>query len=206
MKELYDYLVKNKVSPNGLFVLHCTFHGYMYPNYVNFRTEQYYLYRNGFLKEEDTGVNKIYKMTDQGLAVLREAENILTKMKRAKKQAVPLEEWEDKIVAYNEMFPKGYKPGTKYSFRTQPKELFERFVWFFKEYPEYNWDLVLEATRKYIRSFEESGDFTYLQQSKYFIKKEDRNKNVTSALATMCYNIAEGNEEEVATGFHYFGP
>jgi hypothetical protein len=45
-----------------------------------------------------------------------------------------------------------------------------------------------------------------MQTSKYFIKKEDKSKSVTSTLATVCYDISEGNDTEISTGFHYFGP
>jgi len=205
MKDLYDFLVKNKVSPNGLFVLHCTHNGYMYPNYVNFNHEQYRLEITGHLIKENTGISTVYKITEKGLHLLREAEHTLTKMKRAKK-AIPLQEWEDNVVKYNEMFPKGKKEGSSISFRTNPRELMDRFMWFFKEYPEYTWEHVFQATEKYVNTFDEASGFTYMQTSKYFIKKDDKSKTTTSTLATMCYNIVEGNDTEVHSGYHYFGP
>jgi hypothetical protein len=83
--------------------------------------------------------------------------------------------------------------------------LYQRFVWFFTEYPEYTWEDVFVATKKYLAGFEASVDYTYAQTSKYFIKKDDKNKNIVSTLATMCYNIAQGNDDEIDSGFHYFG-
>lgn len=209
MKDLYDYLVREGVTPNGLFILHATHNGYMYPNYVNFKHEQYRLSLSGYLvevKSESTTYNTIYKITDKGLHLLRESTNIVAKMKPAKKSEVPFSEWETKIQEYNEIFPKGKKDGASISFRTNPKDLFDRFKWFFKEYPEYTWDDVLTATKKYVEAFEVSQDYKYLQTSKYFIKKEDKSKSINSTLATMCYNMKEGNDEEINTGFHYFGP
>ena len=205
MKDLYDFLVKNKVSPNGLFVLNCVHNGYMYPNYVNFNHEQYRLEITGHLKKDVTGVSPVYKITDKGVMLLKEAEHTLTKMKRAKKN-ISTENWEENIAKYNEMFPKGKKEGASISFRTNPKELMERFIWFFKEYPEYTWELVFQATERYVNSFDETTGYTYMQTSKYFIKKEDKSKTITSTLATMCYNIKEGNDVEINTGYHYFGP
>ena len=205
MKDLYDFLVKNKVSPNGFLVLHCTYNGYMYPNYINFSSEQYRLEITGHLSKELTGVNHVYKITEKGLHLLREAEHVLTKVKRPKK-AVPLQEWEENVTKYNEMFPKTKKEGTNISFRTNPRELMDRFMWFFKEYPEYTWEQVFKATEKYLESFDEATGFTYMQTSKYFIKKEDKSKTTTSTLATMCYNIAEGNDVDMNTGYRYFGP
>lgn len=205
MKDLYDLLVTNKVSPNGLFVLHCTNHGYMYPNYVNFNSEQYRLEITGHLTKNKTGLGATYELSEKGRLLLTEAEHIMTKMKRAKK-TVPLLEWEDNVAKYNEMFPKGKKEGSPVSFRTNPRELMDRFMWFFKEYPEYTWDLVFQATEHYLKTFDESTGYTYMQTSKYFIKKDDKNKTTTSTLATICYNILEGNDTEVSTGYHYFGP
>jgi hypothetical protein len=147
----------------------------------------------------------VNKITDKGLLLIKQAEDILTKMKKEKKKKVPFEDWEEKIAQYNDMFPKGRKMGSTVSFRANPKELYERFVWFFTAFPEYGWDEVFDATKKYLASFEASMDYTYAQTSKYFIKKEDKNKDTVSTLATMCYNIAQGNDDEVDSGFHYFG-
>jgi len=206
MRELFDFLVKNSVSPNGFLVLHSTYYSYMYPNYINFRHEQYRLEMTGHLKEEKKEVGSIFVLTEKGLHLLREAEEILMKTKRAKKTKIPLDEWEPNIKRFNEMFPKGKKEGTNVSFRTNPKELMERFVWFFKEYPDYTWDQIFEATQKYVDSFDESTGYTYMQVSKYFIKKDDKFRSTSSSLANMIYNMLEGNDEEVSSGYHYFGP
>lgn len=207
MKELYDYLVQQKITPNGLFILHATYQNYMYTNYVNFKHEQYRLALTGHLMEDKSGgLNPVYKITDKGLHVIREAEQLMTKLKRAKRTELPFTEWEKYIVEYNDMFPKGKKLGSSVTFRTNPKELFERFKWFFKEYPEYTWEDVIAATAQYIKVHEEANDFTYMQTSKYFVKKEDKSKTTTSSLANMIYNIKSGNTDDVDSGFHYFGP
>ncbi len=206
MRELFDFLVKNSVTPNGYLVLHSTFHSYMYPNYINFRHEQYRLEMTGHLKEEKKDVGSVYVLTEKGLHLLREAEEVALKAKRAKKAKIPLAEWEDNIKRFNEMFPRSKKEGTNLSFRTNPKELMERFVWFFKEYPDYTWEQVFQATQKYCDSFDESTGYTYMQISKYFIKKDDKFRSTSSTLANMIYNMLEGNDEEVSSGYHYFGP
>jgi hypothetical protein len=79
-------------------------------------------------------------------------------------------------------------------------------MWFFETYPEYNWEMILDVTKKYVEITSEN-DVRYLQSSKYFIKKQDKNLEITSTLASLCWNVVEGNDEEVsAQGFHYFGP
>ena len=64
----------------------------------------------------------------------------------------------------------------------------------------------MDATKKYVKTFDEEGDYTYLQTAKYFIKKDDRNKNTTSTLGSICYMISEGEDFEIDKGHHYFGP
>lgn len=205
MKELYDFLAKNDITPNGLYVLHCLNKNYSHANYVNTQTELYRLTMSQLVikKVDDFGTK--YVITTKGNHLLKEAEELLVVGKRAKKNEVPFADWEQKIIAYNEMFPKGKKAGSSVSFRTNPKELYEKFKWFFAENPDYTWELVMKATADYVKSFDESMEYTYMQTSKYFIKKEDKNRNVTSTLGSMCYNILEGNTEEVSDGYRFFG-
>lgn len=201
MKEFFDYLVKHKLSPNGFYVLHSAFNGYTHSNFINVRSEQYRLALCDYMKE----VEGTYVLTVLGKGVLRNGQKILEKTPAKKK--VPFEDWEENIVRYNDYFPKGKRPDSTNAYRTNPKELYERFIWFFNEYPDYTWELVFQAIEQYTNSFRESGDYTYMQGSKYFIKKEDKNRQVTSSLGTMCWNIIEGNDTDIVNeGFHYFGP
>lgn len=203
MKEFFDYLAKHSVSPNGYYVLHCTFHGYFHANYVNIKSEQYRLAASGYLKSEGSDQ---YSITTLGENIIKNGDKIFEKH-IVKKKKVPFEEWATYISQFNDMFPRGRRSGASMSYRCNPKELYERFAWFFNEFPEYNWDMVLKATTQYVNSFKESDDYTYMQNAKYFIKKDDKNKQTVSNLATLCWQIAEGNDTEIEKeGFHYFGP
>jgi len=202
MKDFYDYLAKHGVSPNGFYVLHSMYEGYTHTGLINVRTEQYRLTMSEYLAEKDG----VYTITTLGKGIVRNGLKALDKAK-AKAKKVPFEEWQEKIVQFNEMFPKGKRPDSAHSYRTNPKELYEKFIWFFNEYPDYTWELVLQATAQYIKAYTDASDYTYMQSSKYFIKKEDKNKQVTSTLASMCWNILEGNDVDVnSEGYHYFGP
>lgn len=202
MKKLFDELLINKVTPNGLLVLYATYNKSLeYVSLVNFRHEQHRLQLTGYLQHEDG----VYNITDKGLHLLRECEQTIGKIQKAKKKNIPFSEWEEQIAKYNDLFPKQKKPGSNYYFRTAPKELFSRFKWFFLEYPEYTWDDVFEATKKYVNSHEEAGDYTYMQLNKYFIKKDDKNRSTTSALATEIFNMHNAPDEEINTGTYYFG-
>ena len=69
-------------------------------------------------------------------------------------------------------------------------ELKERFVWFFKTYPEYDWDLVLDAADDYTKLFKMK-NYQYMATSSYFIKKMNSQKEVTSKLADYCQQILD---------------
>jgi len=207
MKEFYEFLNNNELTPNAHYILYCMVYNIPIKG-VSYTSEQYKLSLAGFLTENKSETQGIfYTITSKATHVVHESEVYICNIKTVKKvNKVSYQDWEEKIKQYNELFPKGKKAGSTMSFRTNPKELYDKFKWFFQEYPEYDWDMVLTATEKYVNMFEESNDYTYMQTSKYFIKKDDKNKVTTSTLSTHCYNIVEGNDEEISTGTYYFGP
>ena len=201
MKKFYDYLASQGLTPNGFYVIHATKNGYYHDKYVNIRTEQHRLSLTGFLDED--GDN--YTLTSKALDVIKNAEKLMIEVSKKIKK-VPYGAWSDEITQFNNLFPKGKREDSTIAYRTNPKELHERFNWFFETYPEYNWEMVINATKKYVEVVS-SNDVKYLQTSKYFIKKQDKNLEITSTLASLCWNIVEGNDEDVtAQGYHYFGP
>ena len=117
MKEFFYYLVKQKLSPNGFYVLHSAFNGYTHSNFINVRSEQYRLALCDYMKE----VGGTYVLTTLGKGVLRSGQKILDKAPAKKK--VPFEDWEENIVRYNDYFPKGKRPYSTNAYRTTPKEL-----------------------------------------------------------------------------------
>jgi hypothetical protein len=206
MKELFTYLMANKITPNGLFALWTISEKVGYLNYINIVIELSKLERLNLITKIQCENNTCtYNITSKGRIILITAAKHMASAKKTNK--VTMQEWESYIVTYNEMFPKGKKEGSAVGFRTNPKELLEKFSWFFEEYPEYSWENVLAATKSYTKEFEDKNDYTYMQTSKYFIKKEDKNRVVTSTLAQICYNISQGDDININnTGYHYFGP
>jgi hypothetical protein len=102
------------------------------------------------------------------------------------------DDYQPKVKAYREMFPTGSHPTLNYTFRTSIEDLTPRFTWFFSRYPQFNWDLVLEATQQHVRKCAENG-YRGLGKSNLFIKKTDRDSNtVTSPLADICQDILDG--------------
>jgi len=206
MKEFFNFLKENDLTPNGHYVLYCMVNNLPIEN-VNYIYEQYKLFLSDYVSEEKDVVGNIcYIPTKKAEHIVHESDVYICNLKVTKKvNKISFEDWEEKIKEYNEIFPKGKKSGS-IAFRTNPKELYDKFKWFFAEYPEYTWDNVITATKMYAQEFESSCDYTYMQTSKYFIKKDDKNKVTTSTLATVCYNIAEGNTDNISSGTYYFGP
>ena len=199
MKELFSFLLERRITPNGLFTLYCLHKKKQEKDYVNYLTELHRLIVSGHVEMK----GKSYQITNKGLFILQEADKMIKFSKS--KIKVDFKEWEENILKYNNIFPNGKKEGINISFRSTPKELLPRFIWFFNEYPEFSWEEVFKATETYVKGFEQSGDFKYMQLSKYFIKKDDQSKNTTSTLAQVCYDILNGVEDVENNGYCYYG-
>lgn len=70
-----------------------------------------------------------------------------------------------------EIFPKGKKEGTNYYWTEGVALIVRRLKMFFKKYGNsYTDEQIIQATKKYIESF--NGDYQYMRLLKYFIFKE----------------------------------
>lgn len=73
------------------------------------------------------------------------------------------------------LFPTGKKPGTNYYWADGVPLIEKRLKLFFKKYgKDYTNDQIIEATKKYVQSF--NGDYQYMKLLKYFICKDKINK------------------------------
>jgi len=210
MQTLFNKLASIDITPNGFYVLYATANNISHTSFVNYFHERHRLTVTGFLTtivahpEESKDIKTSYNLTSKGKDALKEVEELFDGMNKAKTPKLKYEDFEERIIAYNSLFPKGKKEGSSVSFRTNPKDLFTRFKWFFAEYSEYTWEEIMYATEQYVKVYEDTGDFTYMQTSKYLIKKQDKHSTITSNLATMCYNIKDGNDIALNDGTFYF--
>lgn len=69
-----------------------------------------------------------------------------------------------------EMFPKGKKPGTNIYWAEGIVLIKRRLKLFFKKYGNFEDDIIIDATKRYIDSF--YSDIAYMKTLKYFIFKE----------------------------------
>lgn len=69
-----------------------------------------------------------------------------------------------------DMYIQGKKAGTQDYFKGSSAEIVQRLKRFFAEYGEFTDEQIIEATKKYIVSF--NGDYKFAQLLKYFISKK----------------------------------
>ena len=104
-----------------------------------------------------------------------------------------------KIKQYRELFPKGKLPSGVPA-RNNVKTLTDSFKWFFQTY-DYSWDTIIKATTMYVNEYSKD-EYLYMQNSKYFIKKQDKHKGTQSGLADYCDFILDGVNTIEPEGFN----
>lgn len=99
-----------------------------------------------------------------------------------------------------ERFPPGFKvddrSGTKYYHKSNKKAITQALKRFIVYYGDYSDEEILDATQRYIDSFQ--GNYVPpFQMANYFVVKDLRNKggDITSSLATFLENKEEGEGE-----------
>jgi hypothetical protein len=73
------------------------------------------------------------------------------------------------------------------------KTLENSFRWFFDNY-SYSWDIILEATTKYVDDYEMK-NYEFMRTSQYFVRKQNTDKTWDSDLATYCDMILNGEDD-----------
>lgn len=95
-----------------------------------------------------------------------------------------------------EIYPTGKIAGTSYYYKGNKTDISRKLKSFFRRYgSKYTDKQIIEATRKYIESF--NGNYTYLKLLKYFIWKDevkDGEVVQTSVLADYIENLNQGDD------------
>lgn len=165
-----------------MFLLDCYRENIQAGNLINENAEKLICYTKGFIDAKG-------KLTEKGNQLLEEFETLLVKKKKAVAKETLGENFIERVEQYRELFPKHRLPSGELA-RQSVQELKDKFVWFFKTYPMYNWELVLDATDYYI-AMKRSENWMYMRTSSYFIKKADKNKETISTLADYCQYLLD---------------
>jgi hypothetical protein len=184
--QLWTTLIKYNVSPNQLYFLDCCRYKIKPTHLIDEDKEREVATERGHLDKDG-------KLTPGALFVLDEFETLLSKTKKKVVSEVLGMDALKNVKIYREMFPAEKLPSGEVG-RQGIQELRDKFVWFFKTYPEFTWDNVLDATDYYIHTKRKDG-FNYMINSTYFIQKTDpRTKVSRSALADHCQLLIDNPE------------
>ena len=144
---------------------------------------------------EEGYITKEKSITPQGKKIIVTLDNYFTVNKKKTTKQLLGKSGSLNICQYRLIFPKGKLPSGVPG-RNNVKILTENFRWFFAEY-DYTWEEVMKATKMYVNEYQKN-NYMYMQNSQYFISKQDKHKVKTSKLADYCDMIRDGivNEED----------
>lgn len=181
--QLWSVNIRHHVSPNLIYFLDCCRKKIKPVNIINQDAEMIISKSRGLIDENNN-------LTAKAIVILDEFETYLVKKKTKVTKEVLGEDFLKRVTEYREAFPKQRLPSGELA-RQSIKELQDKFVWFFKTYPEYDWDLVLDAADYYNILFEKK-NYLYMATSSYFIKKTNpQTKETTSKLADYCQQLLD---------------
>lgn len=185
MWEMFQKMLKKKLTPNQCFLLFSIYNNTTPSTY----NEQDYnvLMDLGYIEEKN--------VTGAGLKIITHLDNYFKVNKKRTEKELLGKDGLEIIKKYREVFPKGRLPSGVPA-RNNIKILTENFRWFFGEY-DYSWDEIIKATKMYVNEYRDN-QYMYMQNSQYFISKQDKHKVKTSKLSDYCDMIRDGvsTEEE----------
>ena len=190
MNEIFNKLVKEKLTPNSLYVLHCIKEKIsVSKSLANSDLEIHKLLTDDWLNDK-------LQLTSKSIIFMEELNSYFRKSKKKTSKDLMGDNFDNKIKLYNSLFPAKKLGSGKYA-RTNVKNLETSFRWFFDTY-DYDWHTILLATKKYIEEYKMK-NYEYMRTSQYFIRKQNTDKSFESDLATYCdmLNEVDSNEEDI---------
>lgn len=181
--QLWSVAIKYNISPDLLYFLDCCKKNIKPTNIIDGATQNVLAINQGLIDEHG-------KLSHLATQIVDEFEMYIVKKKTKVTKEVLGENFIQKVTEYREAFPRIRLPSGELA-RQSVQELKERFIWFFKTYPEYDWDLVLDAADYYNILYEKKR-YSFMVTSSYFIKKTNpQTKETTSKLADYCQLLLE---------------
>ena len=188
MLELFQKILKDKLTPNQLLLL------YGIKNSISFPISN--------KKEDATRLIElglvIYKkpkftLSAKGKSICVKYNQYFKVSKKRTTSQLLGKGYAEMLKIYREAFPAGKLPSGKPG-RQNIKTLENAFRWFFDTY-DYTWEEVSHATVMYLTEYKDK-DYMYMKTSQYFICKTDKYKVKHSELADYCDMVRDGVEIE----------
>lgn len=180
MLELFQKMQKYRITPNQCMILFAFKEGIT--PYISEEFDIKNLIEEGY-------INKDNSITVEGEKVITTLNNYFTVNKKKTNRQLLGKSGALNIEQYRNIFPKGKLPSGVPA-RNNVKILTENFRWFFAEY-DYSWEEIIKATKMYVNEYQRN-NYLYMQNSQYFISKQDKHKVKTSKLADYCDMIRDG--------------
>ena len=188
MWEFLQIILKNNITPNQCLLLYSLKEGIRPSIYIE--QDMVNLINQGFYKSPN--------ITDHGKKLMRSLDNYFIKAKKKTAADIMGKDYLENVKKYREAFPTGKLPSGVPA-RNNVKILTENFRWFFDEF-DYNWDEVLKATARYVKEYS-SNEYLYMQNSQFFISKQDKHRVKSSKLADYCDMIRDNVKSD--DDFHF---
>jgi hypothetical protein len=171
----YNFLLKNQLSPNQHYILHCFKNNIRTVLINNIDLDMSMLKAAGFLTND-------LKLTEKSEIML---DSVATLFKKTQgKNVIDLmgADYLTKITQYRSLFPKNKK--------STPAEVKVKFAKLFYENPQITWDILLKGTQLY---FSEERDEKYIYKASNFIMVQ-RNGINTYPILEYYERIEEGED------------
>lgn len=185
MQELFSKILQHGLTPNAVYVLYCIKEKVKCSDSVNFSLEVLKLKSGNYLTEN-------LELSGDTLKFIQEIEGYFKKSKKKTSKTLMGDEFLENIKTYNECFPATKLPSGVYA-RVNVKSLENAFRWFFETF-DYSWEVVIQATEKYVEEYS-INRYNYMRNSQYFIRKQNTDKTWDSTLATYCDMISQDDYE-----------
>ena len=188
MWELFQKIQKYKITPDQCLILFA-FNENITPLNCG-AADLLALFEEGYIHEDKS-------ITPEGQKIIVTLDNYFLINKRKTDTQLLSKDGKLNISQYREIFP-AIKLPSGVPARNNVKILTENFRWFFAEY-DYTWKDIINAAKMYVNEYRDK-EYMYMQNSQYFISKQDKHKVKTSKLADYCDMIKDG----VTTEEDYF--
>lgn len=132
-------------------------------------------------------LNRKYSATEKGIVLADEL--IADSEKNIVDKEDSIKELADKL---RSIYPEGKMEGTSYYYRCNKADIIRKLKSFFRRYGEYTPEQIIEATQRYVSSF--NGNYTYLRLLKYFIWKDENKDGETLQVSQLADWIENKNE------------
>jgi hypothetical protein len=185
MDEIFDKLIKAGLTPNAFYILYCSKIKRVPNSFVSHALEVRKLQSENWLSEN-------LDLTPKSHTFIQEIDSFFKKSKKKTSSVLMGESFLDLIQEYVEIFPNKRLSSGKPA-RVNVKTLENSFRWFFDTY-SYSWDIILQATNKYVNDYEMK-NYEFMRTSQYFVRKQNTDKSWDSDLATYCDMILNGEED-----------